>query len=67
MLVLVVLGFVVCLGVPQLYDLTKSFGFEDQAAIAVLSVILQLSSSVINPVIYGLHSAEFKQGLKKGR
>jgi len=67
MLVLVVLGFVVCLGVPQLYDLTQSFGFEDQAAIAVLSAILQLSSSVINPVIYGLYSAEFKQGLKKGR
>jgi len=67
MLVLVVVGFVVCLGVPQLYDLMKSFGFKDQAAIAVLCLILQLSSSVINPVIYGLYSAEFKQGLKQGR
>ena len=67
MLVLVVVGFVVCLGVPQLYDLMKSFGFKDQAAIGVLCLILQLSSSVINPIIYGLYSAEFKQGLKKGR
>lgn len=67
MLVLVVVGFVVCLGVPQLYDLMKSFGFKDSAAIGTLSVILHLSSSAINPVIYGLYSAEFKQGLKKGR
>ena len=66
MLVLVVLGFVVCLGVPQLYDLTKSLGVKDHATIAVLSAVLQLSSSVINPVIYGLYSAEFKQGLKRG-
>ena len=66
MLVLLVLGFVVCLGVPQLYDLMKSFGFKDQAAIAVFTVILQLSSSVINPVIYGFYSAEFRQGLKQG-
>lgn len=67
MLVLMVLGFVICLGVPQLYELMKSFGFKGQAAIGVLSVILYLSSSVINPVIYGLYSAEFKQGLKQGR
>ena len=67
MLVLVVLGFVVCLGIPQLHDLMNSYGFKEQAAIAVLSVILHLSSSAINPVIYGIHSAEFKQGLKQGR
>ena len=67
MLVLVVLGFVLCLGVPQLYHLIKSFGFKDQVPIAVISVILYLSSSAINPVIYGLYSAEFKQGLKQGR
>lgn len=64
MLVLVVLGFVVCLGVPQLYDLMQSFGFENQVAIVLLSFILELSSSVINPIIYGFYSAEFKQGLK---
>ena len=67
MLVLIVLGFVICLGVPQLYQLMTSFGFKDQAAISVLSVILYLSSSAINPVIYGFYSAEFKQGLKSGR
>ena len=64
MLVLVVVGFVVCLGVPQLCDLTRSFVSKGQAEIFLLSFILELSSSLINPIIYGFYSADFNQGLK---
>ena len=64
MLVLVVVGFVVCLGAPQVFDLMKSFGLKDQVAMDSLAVVLQLSSSLINPIIYGFYSAEFKHGLK---
>ena len=67
MLVLVVLGFVVCLGAPQVHDLMKSFGFKDQVAASYLALISQLSSSIINIIIYGFYSAEFKQGLKRRR
>ena len=47
MLVLVVVGFVVCLGAPQLFDLMKSFSLMDQVAITFLAFILQLSSYLI--------------------
>ena len=62
MLVLLVLGFVVCLGVPQVKDLINSFGFDD-LFFSLLATALQLSSSVINTVIYGIYSSEFKRGL----
>ena len=65
MLVLLVLGFVVCLGVPQVKNLMNSFGFQDVLVFTLLVYVLQLSSSVVNTVIYGIYSAEFKQGLKK--
>ena len=64
MLVLVVVGFVVCLGVPQLCDLMRSFVSNGQAEIILLSFILETSSSLINPIIYGFYSADFNQGLK---
>ena len=64
MLVLVVLGFVVCLGVPQLCDLTRSFVFKGKAEIVLLSFVLEMSSSIINPLIYGFYTADFNQGLK---
>ena len=64
MLVLMVLGFVVCLGVPQLCDLLRSFVSRGKAEIVFVSFILELSSSIINPIIYGFYSADFNQGLK---
>ena len=64
MLVLVVLGFVVCLGVPQLCDLMRSFISKGKAEIVLLSFILEMSSSIIIPIIYGFYSADFNQGLK---
>jgi len=59
MLVLVVLGFVVCLGVPQLCDLMRSFVSKGKAEIVLLSSILEISSSIINSIIYGFYSADF--------
>lgn len=67
MLVWIVLGFVVCFGAPQLKDLMESFGFKDQLVFSILAFSLRLSSSLINPIIYGFYSAEFKQGLKNLR
>ena len=64
MLVLMVLGFVVCLGVPQLCDLLRSFASRGKEEIVFVSFILELSSSIINPIIYGFYSADFNQGLK---
>ena len=64
MLVLMVLGFVVCLGVPQLCDFSRSFVSRGKAEIVLLPFILELSSSIINPLIYGFYSADFNQGLK---
>ena len=64
MLVLSVLGFVVCLGVPQVNDLISSFGFDDLFFFSLLVWVLQLSSSVVNTVIYGIYSGEFKQGFQ---
>ena len=63
MLVFMVFGFVLCLGIPQLNDLMGSFGFDVQI-FALCALLLQLSSSVVNPIIYGCYSAEFKQGLR---
>ena len=63
MLVLMVLGFVVCLGIPQVKDVMDSFGFDVQI-FALFALVLQLSSSVVNPIIYGFYSAEFKTGLR---
>ena len=65
MLVLLVLGFVVCFGVPQVKNLMNSFGFQDVLVFTLLVWVLQLSSSVVNTVIYGIYSAEFKQGFQK--
>ena len=64
MLVLLVLGFVVCFGVSQLKELMIAFGVYFPA-FSHLEVVLQLSSSLVNALIYGLYSAEFKQGLRK--
>lgn len=64
MLVLMVLGFVVCLGIPQLCDFLRSFVSRGKAEIVLLSFVLELSSSIINPIIYGFYSADFTQGLK---
>lgn len=63
MLVFTVLGFVMCLGIPQVNDLMDSFGFDDPL-FPLIAHVLQLSSSVVNPIIYGLFSAEFKKGLR---
>lgn len=63
MLMLLVLGFVVCLGIPQVNDFLDSFG-SYYPAFFLLALVLQLSSSLVNPVIYGFYSAEFKQGLQ---
>ena len=48
MLVLVVLGFVICLGAPQVFDLMKSFGLKDQVAIVYLALYFncQVLSSI---------------------
>ena len=63
MLVFMVLGFVLCLGIPQVKDLMDSFGF-DNPIFSLIAFVLQLSSSVVNPIIYGIFSAEFKKGLR---
>ena len=65
MLILLVLGFVICLGTPQVKKLLDSFGvLRHTVAFVIVVLILRLSSSLVNPIIYGLYSAEFKQGLK---
>ena len=63
MLVFMVLGFVVCLGIPQVKDSMDSFCFDDPI-FPLIAHVLQLSSSVVNPIIYGLFSAGFKKGLR---
>lgn len=63
MLVFMVFGFVVCLGLPQVKDVMDSFGF-DVKIFTLCAFVLQLSSSVVNPIINGYYSAEFKQGLR---
>ena len=62
MLVLMVLGFVVCIGTPLLHDLMIAFGYGT-TAFSVFAFILQLSSSLVNVLIYGFYSAEFRQRL----
>lgn len=68
MLVLIVLGFVICLGTPQLKELMESLGVvQVNAAVAITVSVFQLSSSLINPIIYSHYSSEFKHGLKNGK
>ena len=68
MLVLIVLGFVICLGTPQLKELMESLGVvQVNAAVAITVSIFQLSNSLINPIIYSHYSSEFKHGLKNGK
>ncbi|XP_022789384.1 neuromedin-U receptor 2-like [Stylophora pistillata] len=68
MLVLMVLGFLICLGPSQLKKLMESLGvIQDNAAVATTVFIFQLSSSLINPILYSHYSSEFKQGLKNGK
>ena len=63
MLVVMVIGFVVCLGIPQVSSLMHSFN----SRVLILDyfvIVLHLSSSLVNPILYGIYSAEFKQGLR---
>ena len=60
MLVLMVLGFVVCIGTPLLHDLMIAFG-SGTTALSIFAFILQLSSSLVNGLIYGFYSAEFSK------
>lgn len=63
MLVLMVLGFVVCLGIPQVNSLLYSFNSR-VLILDYFGVVLHLSTSLVNPILYGIYSAEFKQGLR---
>ena len=60
MLVLMVLGFVVCMGTPLLHDLMIAFGYGT-TALSIFAFIPQLSSSLVNFWIYGFYSAEFSK------